>query len=150
MARFRYRMQSILNIKLKMETQAKQEFAMAKIALDNEEQKLQNLVERRLSYEDEARRLLYGGLHVNKIRESKEAVRCMDEYIREQEKRVQKAQELLERARVRLQEVMMERKTHEKLREKAFEEFLQEESRRESKEIDELTSYTYGQKAGEV
>ena len=74
----------------------------------------------------------------------------MDEYIREQEKRVQKAQELLERARVRLQEVMMERKTHEKLREKAFEEFLQEESRRESKEIDELTSYTYGQKAGEV
>ena len=30
MARFRYSMQSILNIKLKMETQAKQEFSAAK------------------------------------------------------------------------------------------------------------------------
>lgn len=150
MARFRYRMQSILNIKVKMETQAKQEFAMARMALDNEERRLQELTERRQAYEEETRRLLYGGLQVGRIRESKEAVRCMDEYILEQEKRVQKAQELLERARVKLQEVMLERKTHEKLREKAFDEFMREENRRESKEIDELTSYTYGQKAGEA
>lgn len=150
MARFRYRMQSILNIKVKMETQAKQEFAMAKIALDNEERRLQELEARRQAYEEEARRLLYGGLRVDKIRESKEAVRCMEAYILEQEKRVQKARELLERARIRLQDVMTERKTHEKLREKAFDEFLREENRRESKEIDELTSYTYGQKAGEA
>ncbi len=40
----------------------------------------------------------------------------------------------------------MERKTHEKLKEKAFEEFLMEEKRQESKEIDQLTSYTYGQR----
>lgn len=150
MARFRYRMQSILNIKVKMETQAKQEFAMAKIALDNEERRLQELTERRQAYEEEARRLLYGGLHVDKIRESKEAIRCMEAYILEQEKRVLKAREQLERVRIKLQEIMMERKTHEKLREKAFEEFLLEENRRESKEIDELTSYTYGQKAGET
>jgi len=34
----------------------------------------------------------------------------------------------------------------EKLREKAFETFIKEENARESKEVDELTSYTYGQK----
>ena len=39
-----------------------------------------------------------------------------------------------------------ERKMHETLREKAFEAFLQEENHAESKAIDELTSYTYGQK----
>ena len=33
MARFRYSMQSILNIKMKMETQAKQEFSTARAAL---------------------------------------------------------------------------------------------------------------------
>ena len=33
-------MQSILNIKLKMETQAKQEFSVAKTALDEEEEQL--------------------------------------------------------------------------------------------------------------
>jgi flagellar biosynthesis chaperone FliJ len=35
---------------------------------------------------------------------------------------------------------------HEKLREKAFDEFLQEESRREGKEVDQLVSYTYNAK----
>lgn len=34
MARFRYSMQSILNIKMKMETLAKQEFSAARAALD--------------------------------------------------------------------------------------------------------------------
>ena len=40
----------------------------------------------------------------------------------------------------------MERKTHEKLKEKAFQQFLMEEKKQESKEIDQLTSYTYGQR----
>lgn len=59
------------------------------------------------------------------------------------------AEEKLERARERLAEVRMERKTHEKLKEKAFDAFLMEEKRQESKEIDELTSYTYGQRRSE-
>ena len=43
-------------------------------------------------------------------------------------------------------EAMKESKTHEKLKEKAFESFMKEENAREYKEIDELVSYTYGQK----
>ena len=39
---------------------------------------------------------------------------------------------------------MQERKTHDKLKEKAFEQFVKDENARESKEIDELTSYSYG------
>ena len=54
MAKFRYRMQSILDIKLKMETQAKQEFAQAKLALDREEEIMEQLKERKRSYEAEA------------------------------------------------------------------------------------------------
>lgn len=41
---------------------------------------------------------------------------------------------------------MQERKAHEKLKENAFEEFMKDELAAESKEIDQLTSYTYGQK----
>lgn len=45
---------------------------------------------------------------------------------------------------------MQERKAHEKLKENAFEEFMKEEQAQESKEIDQLTTYTHGQKiAGE-
>ncbi|MBQ7955811.1 MAG: flagellar export protein FliJ [Lachnospiraceae bacterium] len=150
MAKFRYRMQSILDIKLKMETQAKQEFAMTKLALDEEEQKLEALYLRKREYEAQAAKLLQGGLCVQDIRDNKTALLRMDEYIKEQKVRVQIAQAAVERARQKLQQVMQERKTQETLREKAFEEFMQEENRKESKEIDELTSYTYGQKAGEA
>ena len=56
------------------------------------------------------------------------------------------AERRLEEARQKLAEVRMERKTHETLKERAFEEFLMEEKKQESKEIDELTSYIYGQR----
>ncbi len=146
MARFRYSMQSILNIKLKMETQAKQEFSAAKAALDEEEERLQRLFDRKAGYEERAAELLSGTLNVRDINENKMAVLCMDRYIEEQRLQVAKAERNLEQARERLTEVMMERKTHETLKDKAFQQFLMDEKRQESKEIDELTSYTYGQK----
>lgn len=146
MARFRYSMQSILNIKLKMETQAKQEFSAARAALDEEEERLQALLARKVGYEEEAGELLSGILDLRAIEENKMAMVCMDGYIGEQRIQVAKAERSLEQARERLTEVMMERKTHETLKEKAFQQFLMDEKRQEGKEIDELTSYTYGQK----
>ena len=146
MAKFRYRMQSILDIKLKMETQAKQEFAQAKLALDKEEETMERLKARKREYEEEARALLNGKLDVLEIAANKEAIIRMEEYIADQYLRVEKAKQLLEAARIRLTEVMQERKVHETLKEKAFEEFLMEEKQAESKEIEQLTSYTYGQK----
>lgn len=149
MARFRYSLQSILDIKLKMETQAKQDFSAAKSALDEEEEKLEALYERKAGYEEMAKELLTGVLKVKEIEDNKNAILMMDQYIAAQHKQVEQAQKRLEAARERLTEVMKERKTHETLREKAFEEFLQEENRQESKAVDELTSYTYGQKKRE-
>ena len=146
MARFHYSLQSILSIKEKMETQAKQEFSSAKGALDREEEKLAELKERKQAYEKQAAELLSGKLDVREIEENQTAILRMDSFIAEQNVRVRRAKKALEEARERLTEVMKERKTHESLKEKAFESFLQEENRQESKEIDELTSYTYGQR----
>lgn len=146
MARFRYSLQSILNIKLKMETQAKQEFSAAKNALDEEEEKLLELQKRKAGYEKKAETLLTGVLRVREIEENKSAILRMDEYIALQRIQITAAEKRLEQAREKLTEVMKERKTHETLREKAFENFLQEENKLESKAVDELTSYTYGQK----
>lgn len=146
MARFRYSMQSILDIKLKMETQAKQEFSAARAALDEEEARLARLVDRKKGYEREAERLRSGILNFRDLEENKTAILCMENFILDQKVCVREAERVLEQARLKLTEVMMERKTHETLKEKAFEEFLREENRREGKEIDELTSYTHGQK----
>lgn len=146
MARFRYSMQSILDIKIKMETQAKQEFSAAQNALDEEEQRLAALYERQADYEEESRRLLTGVLNVRDIEDNKNALLMMEQYIAQQKHQVKRAQDRVEWARTQLAEVMKERKMHETLKEKAFESFLQEENRQEGKAVDELTSYTYGQK----
>ena len=146
MARFRYTLQSVLDIKMKMETQRKQEFSAAKNQLDEEEKRLDALIHQKDQYEVEAKKLRMGALHILDIRENREAIRQMDEMIAQQKKNVEIAAENLNDAREKLVQVTKERKTYESLREKAFEEFLQEENRQESKAVDELTSYTYGQK----
>ena len=149
MAIFRYRMQSILDIKLKMETQARQEFAEARVRLDQEEERLEALRQRRASYERRARERLMGALNCRDMAENKEALLRMDEYIALQKLQVREAEKKLEQAREKLTEVMKERKSHETLKEKAFEQFLLDEKRQEGKEVDELTSYTYGQRQKE-
>lgn len=149
MAKFIYRMQSILNVKEKLETQAKNEFAEAKIRLDEEMAVLEALEARKASYEEEGRRLREEELEVRKLNENQYAVDRMDEYIAEQKKNVAKAEKDLERARIKMVEAMQESQIHQKLRERAFEEFKRDLIAQESKEIDELTSFTYGQKKDE-
>lgn len=146
MAKFIYRMQSILDIKVKLETQAKMQFASAKHALDLEEEKLEILISRKEAYLEEGRSLRNNSLNVKQLKDNKTVLQTMDIFIEEQKGQIRIAEEKLEKARIRLQEVMQERKIQEKLREKSFEDFLMEENHRESKEVDELTSYTYGQR----
>lgn len=149
MARFHYSMQSILNIKMKMETQKKQAFSAARAVLDQEEEKLQGLILRKQGYEEEAVGLLSGDLKLRDIQENNTAMLRMDGFIADQQVCVSAAEEKLELARVEMTEAMKERKTHENLKEKAFAQFMLEENRRESKEVDELTSYVYGQRRRE-
>lgn len=149
MARFRYSMQSILDIKLKMETQEKQGFSAARSALDVEEERLEVLCDRKKDYEEEATRLRMGVLDRLELETNRTAILRMENYIEDQKEQVAVAERNLEAARERLTQVMKERKTHETLREKAFGIFLVEENRREGKEVDELTSYTYGKRSKE-
>ena len=99
------------------------------------------------AYDDEGRALRENTLNIMDIIENKEALLRMDEFIADQQLNVKRAQDRMEEVRLVLQTAMQESKTQEKLREKAFEQFVKEENAKESKEIDELVSYTYGRKA---
>lgn len=148
MTRFRYRMQNILDIKEKMETQAKNEFAQAQAKLNAEEEKLADRVSyRQKLQEDGGWLLLADRLDILKIDENKKMVSYAGEQVRAQTIQVRMAQKKLDEQRVRMQKAMQERKTHEILKEKAFDDFKVELKAAEGKEIDELTSYTYGQKS---
>lgn len=150
MAKFIYRMQSILNIKYQLENQAKMELGRAQMKLSEEEDKLQNLRDRKEAYLEEGRKLRGSVLNVNDLRDNRNAMSVMDEKIAAQRECVALAQLGVDEARRRLQEQMQERKMHEKLKEKAFEQFMREENAAEGKAVDELTSYVYGQREKEV
>lgn len=146
MAKFAYRMQSILNIQYQLENQAKMELGRAQMRLLEEEEKLQGLIDRKEAYLEEGRKLRSSALSVNDLRDNRNAMLIMDEMIEVQRGQVALAEEVVDAARLKLQEIMQERKMHEKLKEKAFDQFMREENAAEGKAVDELTSYTYGQR----
>lgn len=143
MAKFKYRMQNILDIKLKLESQAKIAYGIANQKYLAEQKTLQDLILRRTSYESALKKLMVGNLDVKKVSQARADVNTMKTLVRRQMVAVHKAELELNDARQKLNEIMMERKTHEKLRERAFEQFKEEIKESESKEIDELVSFTY-------
>lgn len=146
MAKFKYRMQNILNIKLKLEDQAKMEYAQANLKVAQEEKCLQRIQNRRTEYEEEGRKLRSGTVRVVNLKENNVALKNLQDAEKQQMQVLMTARQKAEEERQKLQEAMQERKTQEKLYEGAFETFMKEENAKESKEVDELTSYTYGQK----
>ena len=149
MAIFRYRMQNILNIKEKLEEQEKQNFALMRVKLTEEEDKLAALKDRRNAVAEEGKKMREDKINILSIKENTALASFLDEQIKGQSIKVMAAEKNLENARVRMQNAIQERKIHEKLKENAFDEFIKEEGMKEAKEIDELTSYVYGQKEEE-
>lgn len=145
MAKFIYQMQSILDIKQKLENQEKIAFSLAAAKLKEEQEILQKLMIQKAGYDKKARTLVEGTINLLEINTCRKAIETMKTRIRGQMMNVHKAEKQLEAVRRRLNEVRIERKTYEKLREKAFEEFKMEIAYEEKKEVDELVSYTYHQ-----
>lgn len=143
MAKFRYRMQNILNVKMKLESQAKIAYGIANQKYVEEQKKLQEIILRRTSYEKILKESMMGTIDVREVSHARADVNTMKTLMRRQMIEVHKAEMAMEDARRALNEIMMERKTHEKLKEKAFEQFKEELKAEESKEIDQLVSYTY-------
>lgn len=149
MAKFKYRMQNVLNIKQKLEEAAKMAFMEATARVNEEEQRLNEIKEHRRIYEAEGHRLRKNEIRVLDLKRNAEALSILNEQMKIQEQKLEEAREFQQLKRVELQNAMQERKTQDKLYENAFEEFVHEENRRESKEVDELVSYAYGQRARE-
>lgn len=149
MAKFKYKLQSVLDIKEKLETQEKIAYGLATAKVLEEQEVLQKLMIQKAEYDRKARELVKGDINLLEVKICRNSVDTMKSRIRGQMIELHKAQKQQEIARNRLNAVMIERKTYEKLREKKMEEFKQELSLEEKKEVDELVSYTYTQKSPE-
>lgn len=146
MSVFRFRMQSILDMKGKLEEQAKNEFAKAQKELEEEEELLQSLNDRKEAYLAHGVFLRSQQIDVREILDNKKSIEHTEMLIEKQVLSVNVAQKKLDAAAKQMMDARIQTKTYEKLKEKAFESFLEEEAKRESKEIDELNSYRFGNK----
>ena len=144
MARFVYRMQSVLNIKQKTEGQIKMEFAEAQAELNRQIDILNEYVDRKEKYLQEAEELRNeASLKLQDILDNQYATAQMDSMIVAQLKIVRKQEAEIEKVRIRLTRAIQERKMQETLRDRAFAEYLEEEKQEEAKETDQRTSFTY-------
>lgn len=144
MAKFIFKMQNILEIKRKLEDQAKSVYADALAVLDREQNKLKLLETKKDEYERQLTQMMSDVLELEKIKFNEDAIEIIKYRMQEQMVVIRDAQMKVERARQALNDAVVERKTYEKLREKAFEDFKIGLNAQEQKEVDELVSYTFG------
>lgn len=143
MTKFVYRMQHILDLQLKLEEQAKVAFSLANQKLREEELKLQQIQTEIQIYKEKLIQSQTGVLDLYEMKRCGEAIELKKQQMQDQMKNIRVAERNVETARKKLNDVMVERKTQEILREKAFEEYVRQMNEEEMKATDELTSYRY-------
>ena len=99
MAKFKYRMQNILDIKTKLETQAQNEYGIANRKYLEEQAALQELMIRRVEYEKRLKELVDGTLDIKSINNARNDVNSIKTLVRRQMMEVHKAEIVLEKTR---------------------------------------------------
>ena len=143
MAKFIFKMESILSIKYKLEDQAKAEYGMEVAKLREEERKLEVLIAKKEAYQDALTAAVQDALIIREIKTLENSVENAKYNINVQKFVIKQQQQRVDEAREKLDNAMKERKTYEKLKEKAFEQFKRELEAQERKEIDELVSFRF-------
>ncbi len=143
MAKFIFKMESILSVKEKLEEQAKAEYSIEIIKLRQEEEKLEELENRKNAYQTRLYEAVMDTLNISEIKILEDSVENIKYNIKLQLIVIANQQKNVDRAREKLDNAMKERKTYEKLKEKAFEEFKEQINAEEQKEINELVSFKF-------
>ena len=143
MAKFIFKMESILSIKYKLEDQAKAEYGMEVAKLREEERKLEVLIAKKEAYQDALTAAVQDALIICEIKTLENSVENAKYNNNVQKFVIKQQKQRVDEAREKLDNAMKERKTYEKLKEKAFEQFKRELEAQERKEIDELVSFRF-------
>ncbi|MCI6655222.1 MAG: flagellar export protein FliJ [Clostridium sp.] len=143
MAKFIFKMESILSVKEKLEEQAKAEYSIEIMKLRQEEERLDELEKRKDAYQTRLYEAVMDTLNISEIKILEDSVENIKYNIKLQLIVIANQQKNVDRAREKLDNAMKERKTYEKLKEKAFEEFKEQINAEEQKEINELVSFRF-------
>lgn len=146
MAKFKFRLQGILNMKQKMEDQKRQEYGLAVAEEEREKKKRQELLDKKEEKVVEFRNSIDEIIRSQSHSNYNNYIEFLKEEATRQDKIILEAQKRVEIKRQELVEAMKERKTLEKLSERQYEEFLLEQKLAEQKIVDEIVSYRFDNK----
>lgn len=143
MSKFLYKMQNILDIKMKLEDQAKSSYREAKRAFDAEKEVYEMLLNKKEDYEKKLKQTMIHRLIVSDIKYYENCVEVIKDKIKNQELVVNQAKLEVSRKEQAMHQAMIERKTQEILREKKLTQFKMELKQQEEKGNDQLVSFKY-------
>ncbi len=146
MAKFTFRLQTVLNLKTQQEENKKIELGRAIQQLEKEKRKLR-LLEGHLKqlikeFNESAKKTT-----VTKLVEYNEFLSVLTKRIKAQKENVNYRAQIVDKIREELLEAVKERKILEKLREKKKHEFLLESKKNEQKINDEIVSYNFKERS---
>ncbi|MCL2047623.1 MAG: flagellar export protein FliJ [Defluviitaleaceae bacterium] len=147
MPRFNFRLQQYLNVKEQIEEQKEFEYAKAIRILEEEKQALADLRSRRDEAVEKLRKAVSHAISPFEVRRYNNNIERMKQQIKTQKERVAAAEAYVEQKRQELIQAMKERKALEIVKDNAREEFLKEVDIQERKQVDELVSFKYAEKA---
>lgn len=143
MAKFKFRLQSFLGVKEKIEEQKKNEYGKAIKILEEEKAKKQSLINQRLTNLNELKLKINTGINPNELQQYNNFMAYILKKIEEQDIVIEKSQKIVEKKREEVVNAMKERKMLEILKENKYVEYTKEEKKVEQKIIDEIVSFKY-------
>ena len=143
MAKFVFKMQSLLNIKTQMEESLKNELGKAFRKLEQEKNRLTLLENEREDLIRDLNLKSATGIMVSKIQAYNSYISLLIGKMKIQKDNINYAQNIADKYRDELVKMMQEKEILEKLKDRKFKEYLLEQLKEDQKINDEVISYKY-------
>jgi len=140
MKRFEFRLSAKLRLTVQEERQALWEYRERAAELTKEEEIFNTLIEVRKKLWETLRLSDGHSLNVNELLSYQQFLPVVEKKVKAQAKRVDEAQDRLNKARDAFLKIRTERRMLEKLKERAYQEYLADCLREEQKQIDEVAT----------
>lgn len=143
MQKFKFKMESILNLKNRIAEQKELEFAKALAVVENEKILLAHYNKNKTDTLDHFKTEIDNKISPIEFKVIINYLEFTNNNIHYQKGAIAKAEKTAEKKRLELVEATKERKMLDKLKENKYEIFLEDGKKQEQKQIDEVVSYQY-------
>ena len=138
---FRFKLQRVLDLKLKQEDEKKNQIATLMQAIKTKEDELEELKKKKKQKEFSLNDNRKRGISILEIRNINQYLLFLDKKINTLRFEISSLESNLNQKRLEYLELQKERKTFEKLKEKDYEKYLYNEKKEEEKMIDQIVTF---------